>query len=427
MRKSWQRSLLQSLACVSAFAEPSLASAEGRMPQILGASYVVGGDGPSVKIINGEATTWYPTVGALLHRDPNTNLFVGTCTATLIGCSTILTAAHCIRVDWPPSYPVDDIKDYKVFFQHGGTFDIATYATPPEQYVKPNPQTGAEADIAVLKLTAPVTGIAPDEINGELAPDTTDGGGDNGHPPTVHGMILGFGSNPKEERPGEGDPTDYGLKRFGSVTAVSCPHGFPQSKLVCWTYPSSSSNTCVGDSGGPLFLPLSETPHETISGVTSGGVPEKKCLPGDKSFDTSVFYYRKSIKSAAGSDLGQTSCGQQIALEDRTYRHTSFSGQINDDRPVHVFEVEVKDAQELRVGVNMARPINMKAQESIALPQLSLINGKNRDTANALCAKPNAIAALCNRVNPTDGFYTIVLERQSASGTSDFQLVVSVF
>ncbi|MGJ5130982.1 S1 family peptidase [Bradyrhizobium oligotrophicum] len=376
-------------------------SAKERSPEIE-LTYVEG-LGPAARVVNGIPTTWYPTVGALLHR--NGNAFGSLCTATLIGCNTVLTAAHCVVRDV-------DVRNYRMFFQHGGLATIKSISWQKKDYREPS-RDGEQADIAVLQLGEPITGIAPFPINQDYE-----------HEPNVPGIIVGFG------RTG-GSANNFGLKRYGPVKSADCGKGFAKNEMICWDFSGGGSNTCSGDSGGPLFVSESRE-QEVISGVTSGG-QNSSCLSSDHSFDTSVFRYSAWVKASAGADLGTKACGPVVPLsakfEENDKRFKPVSGQLSSASPRHVFEIRTKDAQVLRVGVNVAKFIEADAQETAASPRIIIAKGQTRDGANTLCRSDAAgAAAFCSVAGPEDDqIYTIVLDRVGNQGRADFQLVVSVF
>lgn len=370
-------------------------------PEIISRLTYVTGQAPGARIVNGFPTTWYPSVGALLHL--NNGVFASSCTATLIGCNTVLTAAHCVARD-------DDAGNYRMYFQHGGMVKVKSIHWQKEDY-RPPTRYEERADIAVLTLAEPVSGIAPHPIND-----------DREHAENVPGVIVGFGQT-------GGPATDAGWKRFGKVTVADCKAESAKNEMVCWTYDDRDSNTCNGDSGGPLLWSENRNGDEVISGVTSNGRNDD-CLATDRSFDTSVFRYSKWIKSVAGADLGTKACGPGVPITKEERRYQSHSGQLSTARPLHVFEVKVKGTGALRVGVNVARLRDASAQEVPARPRFFIAKGTDRDKAKALCTSDasGAAAAFCSVANPEDGqVYSIVLERAGDQGRADFQLVVSVF
>ena len=190
------------------------------------------------RVVNGLYTSEYPTVGALL-KGADADAAGAWCTGTMIGCSTFLTAAHCVcdglGTQCQPGDPgAPDPAGYFVFLQHAGLFAVDSIAVRTD-FDFP---TG---DVAVVTLSAPVTGIRPTPLQRSGAPAFG-----------TAGAIVGFG------RSGDGND-DYLLKRVGAVATADCA---PDSNttLVCWNYqdpvgpPGADSNTCNGDSGGPLFV-----------------------------------------------------------------------------------------------------------------------------------------------------------------------------
>jgi hypothetical protein len=388
---------LLSLLLVARAAEPAVP------PQLVDLRHTVGWQTAAfVRIVNGSPTTWFPSVGALLHRDRGR--FIMHCSGTLISCDAFLTAAHCVQRDTSGA-------NYKVYLQHGGLFDVRKVDYPKGDYRAPDAKVGSRSDVAVLRLTRPVEGIAPHRINEDreqaLGSAST---------------IVGFGQTAA---------TDFnaGLKRFGAVISSSCPDGFLNSEMVCWRYaPSEGANTCNADSGGPMIL---KENREVVSGVTSDGI-DRTCTAFDRAYDASVYRNRAWIKSA--SDLIETAaqCGQLASFDkgDIKSRYDERTGQINDEYPQHRFELSVKNVTRLRVGANFARPKGLEGRPFVDRPELYILRGNSQDLHLdlSLCPPtPNNQAVFCEVKSPADDFYTIILRRGGTTGTADFQLAVSVY
>jgi hypothetical protein len=266
---------------------------------VLAATAATGFAWEQPRIVNGVVSYDFPTTGQLLYGydtlppgpidDDNQ---ISWCSGTLIGCETFLTASHCVEDDPDPGH-------YRVFLQHAGVFDVVSVARHPSYTSGGFP----EFDVAVLKLAAPVTSINPTEINSALNP-----------PIGTIGTIAGFGRS-------GGAAEDYGIKRAGLVETSDCTGllaGLGNTEIVCWDFLSpigpagADSNTCNGDSGGPLFADLGG--GEVVVGVTSGGA-NGLCLPTDYSYDANVYAYRAFIASALGAD-STASCGGLPAVGD---------------------------------------------------------------------------------------------------------------
>jgi len=384
---------------------PIDACAAGTKPKILDWKYVVGAEtAGAVRIVDGTLTTSYPTVGAVLHQQPDSVRSTITCTGTLIGCDAFLTAAHCVAED-------KDKTHYQVFLQHGGLFDVSSIDWPKRDYRSPNTTSGSRSDIAVLRLKKPVDGIAPQAINDDRE-QATGSASD----------IAGFGRTAAKN-------VNTGLKRFGEVIASPCPDEFSQSDLICWRYaPGQGANTCYGDSGGPLILSENRDPsHPVVSGVTSGGI-DLTCAGLDRAYDTSVFKNSAWIKGAADLHVPEAQCGSVPPLELTDDRYRPFTGQINSNFPEHVFHVTVEKVTRLRVGANIAKPIGTADEDFLQRPQLYILAGDNRDIKTAIgqCEASGQVA-FCEVSSPPDNLYTIILRRDGSAGTADFQLVVSVY
>jgi hypothetical protein len=252
---------------------------------------VVASAEPLPRIVNGLDTFDFPTTGALLSGrgvaiTADNAAFI--CSGTLVGCHTFLTAAHCVSGDLDPSH-------YWIYLQNAGIVAVSSVA--------PNPAyTGTLSgnDVAVVTLATDVTGIAPTPINATHDLVALGVG--------LFGTIVGFGETAVTA-------LDFGIKRYGLVQTANCvptlTGGEGNDKLVCWDFaipvgpPGQDSDTCNGDSGGPLFLDFGGSTE--VAGVTSTG-SSPFCRPLDHSWDASVYYNAAWIESALAADSTAT-CG----------------------------------------------------------------------------------------------------------------------
>lgn len=245
---------------------------------------------PGQRIVNGTHTVGFPSVVALV-----TSSNEEFCTATFIGCETVLTAAHCVcasvgancQNDNPNPDFLFPPSQLSAFAQHAGFFGVSSIHVPTDY------QFGVASDVAVLKLSAAVDGVAPSRINTTQKPASG-----------TAGRLVGFGIT-------DGSLDDNGIKRTGLVETTTCT-GVPDATHVCWDFSAplgaagTDSNTCAGDSGGPLFVDFGA--GDVVAGVTSGG-ESATCQPLDHAFDSDVFVNRTFIQNQAGADLSHTGCG----------------------------------------------------------------------------------------------------------------------
>ncbi len=356
------------------------------------------------RIANGLPTQQYPSVGYLILQG---SVGTGYCSGILIGCQTFLTAAHCICTDDNGNTLTGaaclkqptllDPTGKLVYLQNAGNFDVASISVDPEF------EFGVRGDFAVLKLAKPVTGVAPSPIDTSRRP-----------PAGTAGTIVGFGLT-------GGNAFDVGVKRAGQVVTTTCPASLvPASTNLCWAYkkplgpPSTNSDTCEGDSGGPLFVDLGQGP--VLAGVTSGG--DTNCVPIDNSFDADVFVHRAYITSAAGTDLGSASCGGLPAAGTGGSTVVKGNGTLNVSTPRRHLTINVPAGTDrLRVTLNAAAEVDF---------DLYVKQGTPATASNFDCKSEDPdLPDTCEIVSPTPGTWDALALRSSGSG--DYQLTATLY
>ena len=353
------------------------------------------------RIVNGLTSHDFPTTGQLLYGyddlppgpidDDNQ---ISWCSGTLIGCQTFLTASHCVEDDLDPSH-------YRVFLQHAGVFEVASVTRHPSY----SGATFPEFDVAVLKLATPVTSIDPSEINSSLSP-----------PIGTTGTIAGFGRS-------GGSAEDYGIKRAGVVETSDCTgllSGLGNGELVCWDFlnplgpAGADSNTCNGDSGGPLFADLGG--GEVVVGVTSGGV-NGLCLPTDYSYDANVFAYNAFIASELGVD-STASCGGLPTVGDPTVLVGGESATLSSFVSSKSSIVHVTGTpDELRFALNGENPdfdVDFYVKQGLGVSTVDFDCKSDAVSNFAACVFPTPVA----------GPWSVLVRRFSGSGV--YQLTTTI-
>ena len=208
-------------------------------------------------VVNGKTYNGHPSVGRLLIQVGGG---AASCTATLVGKSTVLTAGHCVR----PGAT-------HMFRLTSGNYSTTKVVRHPS-YV-PNSQSGVNYDIALIRLNSnpPET---PSVVS-QTAPS-----------PGQKITIIGYGVTSSSKK-------DSGTKRIAENSVA-------QVTSTRFTFSGSggnTGNTCSGDSGGPAFAVVEG--QEVHLGVHS--MASQPCGSRGINIRTDAFY--SWLKTQAGGDL----------------------------------------------------------------------------------------------------------------------------
>jgi trypsin len=340
-------------------------------------------------IVGGTLTGDYPAVGAYL-LGTTLDATVTQCSGVLVGCATFVTAAHCVcagtGLDCQGAGAPSPAAGF-VWLDHAGFLPIADVVVHPA-YAYPT------ADVAVLRLATPVTGVVPAAI-ADVAPAVGTGG-----------TIVGFGV-------ASTTAGDSGLKRAGAVVTAPCAAGIDGATSVCWDYTGAGANTCAGDSGGPLFV------GGDVAGVTSGGFATT-CLPVDHSYDASLAVYRDWIVATAAGDVGTQPCGALPAVGTAGAAASAFAGDLGVARPFELQSVGVAPGtSELRVGMHGSEKFGVDFDLYVrggAAPAPGLFGCR---------AVGGNQYGFCTIANPAPGSWFLRAERVAGDGV--YQIVATTF
>lgn len=209
----------------------------------------------TTKIVGGKdaSPNQYPWMVGLLHSYRSDNFYAQFCGGVLIHPYYVLTAAHCLEDE--SSVSVEILVGTDDLDVGGRRLEIAQIIMHP-QY---NDVT-LDYDIALLRLSSPVTDIKPisiaDEENWQLAG-------------TV-GKILGWGQLSNDGGfPNKLQEGDVSILPFAPANQAWSYTLTP--RMAPASGPDGSPDTCGGDSGGPLLVRRPLDDEWVVAGITSYG------------------------------------------------------------------------------------------------------------------------------------------------------------
>ena len=210
----------------------------------------------------------YAARAIVMLTDPRGDL----CTGTALTRDLVLTAAHCVAR--PLSYQV---KTY----QSGQTISVRGIALHPRFDLASYAASRATADIALIKLTAPLGDLVQPA---KLAPTRRVVVGE-------YLTIAGFGVTAANSDRG------LGLPRMATLSVTGKP-GSLQIRLfdLATRDLRTGRGACTGDSGAPAFEPKSEAVVGVVSWSTAPG-DQEGC--GGLTGVTPLLLYRKWIVETA--------------------------------------------------------------------------------------------------------------------------------
>ncbi|MBT8492808.1 MAG: trypsin-like serine protease [Deltaproteobacteria bacterium] len=355
-------------------------------------------------IIDGDATHDYPAVGELLIVGPRG----GVCTGTLIGCSTVLTAGHCVCIVKDEEMPdVCDLvtpEQVRFFLQHRGIFRASDVLLHPD-YGRPDDKL--TADVAVIKLEQPVFGIAPMGIV-DTAPS-----------PGTQMTLVGYG------RTDSLNGYEVGVKRLGRSPVSSCTS--PESDAVHQCR-EIGDKTCQGDSGGPALQGTG--PTALIAGITSYGY-RSPGFPEDQLTDckgrkvsAQVATYADWIEDQAGIDLSTDACGTAPAVGEGALSEQMVVSMVEGDQVEMTLEVP-KGTSELHLTWNGYQVYMDGANQAGITTFLSLTEGFLEGQEEAINSACNAEGRTCRARSPNSGTWRARFRLESGSG--DYQLTMTAY
>ena len=328
------------------------------------------GEAQIPRLHGGTPTSNYPTA---LVQAAGSDVWhtQATCGGVLIGCDTVLVAAHCNTNT--------NVANKYVFLQHAGFFKVASQSST------------LGFDKVVYTLTEPVTGISPSPINGAPC-NTLDG---------MKGTIVAWGD-------AEGAGYDPGVKKAAAVS-ISSSNGSACSSFGASL--SGSDRADVNDSGSPIFVDGGTNP--ILSGIVYGAGGSFQNLT-----ISSTAEIAPQLEAMAAVDPSHPSCGDLVPVGEAGTDVVKFSGILNatTNEARHSFKVN-GDKVLLRVGVNSQWGSRDKVFVRAGEPPTP--------TEYDCLDEGDLELGFCEVSNPTEGTWHVLVQRTVGAGR--YQLTLTAF
>lgn len=223
----------------------------GRLVRVVLAIGIVASSAPAGAVVGGTDADAgeYPWMAAIFRGEPNRTELLGGqfCGGSLIAPAVVISAAHCINdlVDSTLGMlPVDPaglgvsvmLGETRLDGSGGERIRVRSF------HLFPHPNS----DIAVLRLwepssLTPIRWAGPDDL------DLYEAG--------TMATVTGWGATNENG----GYPNTLKEARVPIVSDLSCSQSYPgqidPTTMVCAGYPQGGTDTCGGDSGGPIMVP----------------------------------------------------------------------------------------------------------------------------------------------------------------------------
>nr|BFD89213.1 hypothetical protein KitaXyl93_05730 [Kitasatospora sp. Xyl93] len=237
---------------------------------------LLSGTVPARAIVNGTKATKMPPYMASIRERGS-----AICGGVILNDRTILTAAHCLQHQYPPSEPSVGVGDLRL--SRATIHPVEKYVVHP-QY---NMAVSYNNDVALLKLATPLT-FRPGILGPVGWPLSSD------QPP--YGQVLSVAGWGRLSEGGSTPDELYTTNVMGLRNdQEGCSNYYREGRLsdtmFCAGYPDGHTDACQGDSGGPLVNRYNE-----LVGIVSWGIGCAQ--PGRAGVYTDVNKLRSWINTA---------------------------------------------------------------------------------------------------------------------------------